>query len=256
MDQTSEEQNYTTKLIVAYDGSRYSGWQIQISGPSIQQCLEEQLAIILRQKTSVVGAGRTDAGVHAMGQVAHFHHSEPVDHYRLIASLNGMLPRDIRIKSAEEASSDFNARHSAKRKIYHYHLNIGNVQDPFLRHFSWHIREKIDLKRMQACIPHLIGVHNFTSFANEPGVGGVAKNPVRTLDRVEIVPQREGVRIEFEAKSFLYKMVRNMTGTLVEVGRGKRSPEDIPLILKAKDRRSAGVAAPPQGLFLMQVDYS
>ena len=243
------------KLTLAYDGTSYSGWQVQPNALSIQELLQDKLKILLKRETAVTGAGRTDAGVHALGQVAHFDHEEPLDTFRLLASLNGLLPRDVRIKQAECVPEAFHARYSARNKIYHYHLNLGFVQDPFQRLYSWHLPEKIDLELLRQGAALFLGTHDFSSFANEQAAGAAARNPIRTIKRIEIVPEREGIRLEFEGESFLYKMVRNLTGFLVEVAKGKRDPREIPAILAARDRRKAGQAAPAKGLFLMRVDY-
>lgn len=248
-----KKQRY--KLVLSYDGTAYSGWQRQPNALSIQQIVQEKLAILLKRKIPVTGAGRTDAGVHALAQVAHFDHEELLDLYKIRASLNGLLPRDIRVRSVEFATQDFHARFTAVNKIYHYHLNLSQVQDPFVRLYSWHIFEKIDLKLLSECGKLFLGTHDFTSFANEPGAGAAGKNPIRTLKRIDVIEERTGVRMEFEGASFLYKMVRNLTGTIVEVAQGKRNLSEIPDILAARNRRMAGKAAPPQGLFLIRVDY-
>ena len=243
------------KMTIVYDGTSYSGWQIQPNAVTIQEILQNTLEVILRSKISVIGAGRTDAGVHALGQVAHFQHAEEIDLYRFLASVNGVLPKNIRVTEVEPVPPSFHARYSAVNKRYHYHLSLGRVQDPFKRLYSWHISEKLDLDLLQECTQLFLGTHDFTSFANEAKLGAASKKPVRTLKKLNIVPERTGIRLEFESESFLYKMVRNITGTLVEVARGKRDIKDVPKILEAKDRRKADRAAPPQGLFLMGVDY-
>ena len=249
------KQFYKYKLTLSYDGTQYNGWQIQPNGVTIQQILADKIEIFLKQKTEVIGAGRTDAGVHALGQVAHFQHSEALDLFKALASINGLLPRDIRVKKIENVDNDFHARYSAVNKEYHYHLNLNFVQDPFLRLYSWHLPDKIDLHLMQECANLFLGTHDFTSFANESHSGAASRNPVRTIKRIDVIPEREGVRLEFESTSFLYKMVRNLTGTIVDAAKKKRTLSEISEALLAKDRRRAGRAAPAQGLFLMRVDY-
>ncbi|MFQ5729016.1 MAG: tRNA pseudouridine(38-40) synthase TruA [Waddliaceae bacterium] len=256
MGNPSNPQSYKYKLTLAYDGTNYSGWQIQPNALTIQEILQDKLEVILRTKTTATGAGRTDAGVHAVGQVAHFSYSEKLDLFRFLASINGLLPKDIRVKKAESVPEDFHARYSVINKAYHYHLNLGFVQDPFTRLYSWHITGKINLDVMRECAKLFVGTHDFTSFANEPNAGAVSRNPVRTLKRLDIIPEKDGIRLEFESESFLYKMVRNITGVLVEVALGKRDLQEVSEILEAKDRRKGGRAAPPQGLFLMHVDYA
>jgi tRNA pseudouridine38-40 synthase len=222
---------------------------VQPNGTSIQELLEEVLATIHQRRISVTGAGRTDAGVHALAQIAHFTLDGPPPSLR---SLNGLLPADIRVFDIAEVSDDFHARFSATGKIYHYHLWTDPVQSPFKRLYSLHHTYPLDREAVESAISHLLGTHDFTSFANE---SGAKRNPIRTIDRIDLVDQPGGLRLEFEGKSFLYKMVRNLVGTLLEVGAGKRSPNDIPTILAAGDRRAAGKAAAPHGLFLVEVHY-
>lgn len=248
-----EPRNY--KLNISYDGTNYCGWQTQPNGTAIQEVIEKHLATILKQKTPIIGSGRTDAGVHAFGQVANFHFSSPIDLYRLHGSLNGLLPQDIRIKSIEEVPLDFHAQYSPKGKTYHYHLHLDRVQNPFKRLYSLHVREQIDLTILKEAAKDFIGTHDFTSFANEAHLGTASRDPIRTLRRLDVVDQEGGVRLEFEADGFLYKMVRNIVGTLLDISSGKLQKQKLKSIFNSKDRRNAGKAAPPHGLFLMHVDY-
>jgi tRNA pseudouridine38-40 synthase len=242
------------KLILSYDGTGYSGWQVQKTGPAIQPLVQKALETVLRHPIALTGSGRTDAGVHALGQTAHFDTDQLFDPRRLRLSLNALLPPDIRVLSIEPAAPSFHARYSALSKIYHYHLHLERVADPFTRLYRHH-PAPCDLDLLSAAIPHFIGTRDFTSFANEPGRGSVSRDPVRTLFRLDLIPQSGGARLEFEADGFLYKMVRNITGTLLDVAARRIAPGAIPAILDAKDRRKAGASAPPQGLFLMQVNY-
>lgn len=243
------------KLLISYDGTLYGGWQIQPNAVSIQAHLENALQIALRQKTAVFASGRTDAGVHAKGQVAHFT-APPTDLQYLLRALNGILPVDIRILTIENAPHEFHARYSALSKEYHYHIHLDWALDPFKRLYAYHHPYALDLTLMQKAIPFFIGTHDFTSFANEASKGSAAKNPVRTLTRLDLIRMPGGARLEFEGTGFLYKMVRNITGTLLDVGRKKISPEKIPDLFALKDRRQMSCSAPPQGLFLMKVNYS
>ena len=247
---------FNYKITIFYDGTNYCGWQIQPNGMTIQEMLQDKLSIILREPIEAIGASRTDSGVHAIGQVAHFNYSQEIDLYRFLASINGVLPQDIRVKDVEQVPLDFHARYSAVNKVYHYHINLGPIQDPFKRLYSWYFPERIDFDLLQEAAAQFVGTHDFTSFANEPGTGSQATNPVRTLKRLTIVREPYGIRLEFEGESFLYKMVRNLAGTLMEVAKGKRLTTEIPEILAAKDRRKAGRAAPPHGLFLIRVEYN
>jgi pseudouridylate synthase I len=247
-------KNY--KLTISYDGTNYCGWQVQPNGVSIQEVIQKHLKTILRTEITIIGSGRTDAGVHAMGQVANFLFPETVDIYRLHGSINGLLPPDIRINNIVEVPADFHAQYSPKGKTYHYHLHLDRVQNPFRRHYNLHVKEKIDLECLKEAAKLFVGTHDFTSFANEAHLGTASRDPIRTLKRLDVVNQEGGIRLEFEADGFLYKMVRNIVGTLLDIGAGKLSKENVKEIFNAKDRRQAGKAAPPHGLFLMHVDYS
>lgn len=244
------------KLIVAYDGTRYNGWQIQPNGISIQQHIEDALSIISKnEKIRVIGSGRTDAGVHAKGQTAHFKTLQEIDLSKLLYSLNGILPQDIRIRAAEKVLDNFHSQYSAIGKEYHYHLHIHSVIDPFNRLYKWHFPHPLNLHLIEKGTKLFIGTHDFTSFANEGHAGAAAKNPVRTLYRLDCIHTEEDMRFEFEGNGFLYKMVRNIVGTLIELGKQKITLDHIEKIFAAKDRRFAAQAAPPQGLFLIKVNY-
>lgn len=243
------------KLIIAYDGTGYSGWQIQPHDKSIQQTLQQSITTILRHHVVLIGSGRTDAGVHAYGQTAHFKHETEIDLYRFHNSLNGIIPHDIRIRSVELAAPDFHAQHNAVGKEYHYHLYLDKVMDPFRRLYCWQIYHTLDRDLLRQAASLFVGTHDFTSFANEAHRGTASKDPIRTLRRLDVIDEEGGVRLEFEGDGFLYKMVRNIVGTLVDVASGKRPIEDIPKIFASTDRRQCSMAAPPQGLFLMRVEY-
>ncbi len=244
------------KIIVAYDGTRFGGWQIQPNTTSIQALIEAALAIVLRQKISVIGSGRTDAGVHARGQVAHFESSSKIDLPKLMRSLGALLPSDIRILNIEPTVPDFHARYQAQSKEYHYHILLHQTLDPFKRLYVYHHPYPLDLVEIEKGCRLLLGTHDFTSFANEASKGSAAKDPIRTLFRVQMHQEPGGIRLEFEGDGFLYKMVCNMTGTLLNIGKGKISAQSIPALFEAKDRRQASDAAPPQGLFLVKVNYT
>ena len=241
------------KISLSYDGTEFGGWQVQPNAPSIQENIQETLSIILREQVEVTGASRTDAGVHAAGQVAHFSTDSTIDPKRLIASLNALLPETIRVHDLTHVADDFHARYEARRKIYHYHLYLHPTLDPFRRRFATHIPYPLDRQLLSDACHHFIGTHDFTSFANE---GGAAKTKVRTIYRLECIQEEPHLlRLEFEGDGFLYKMVRNIVGTLLDIARGYTPLEKLPSIFAAKDRRAAGLSAPPQGLFLMKVIY-
>ena len=243
------------KLTLAYDGTNYCGWQVQTEKTSIQSLIQQALQTALRHPLNLTGSGRTDAGVHAQGQTAHFDTDLPFDPARLRLSLNALLPPDIRILLIEPAAPDFHARYSAQSKIYHYHLHLDRIANPFTRLYRWQIHKKLDLGLLKAAAATFLGTHDFTSFTNEPQRGSVVHDPIRTLTRLDLTPIPQGIRLEFQADGFLYKMVRNITGTLIECASNKIPPSQIPLILAAKDRRKAFMTAPPQGLFLVEVIY-
>ncbi len=244
------------KMIIAYDGTNYPGWQVQKKQISIQQKIEEALSLLIKETVRVIGSGRTDAGVHALAQVAHFKTSNPVkdlSHLRL--QLNGILPFDIRIKSIESVDDSFHAQLSALGKLYIYHLHVSSVSDPFTRLYSLHIRKKLDIPLLKEAAKLFTGTHDFSSFSNKPEHGSAGKDPVRTLFRLDVVEKGEKIDLEFEGDGFLYKMVRNITGVLLEVATGKRKINEINEIFAAKDRRKSGMAAPAHPLFLVRVDY-
>ena len=244
------------KLTLSYIGTHYSGWQVQTNALSIQHVLQEALKVILRgEEVIVIGSGRTDAGVHAVGQVAHFKSPQELNTQKLLHSLNGLLPLDIRVFKVEKVPLDFHSQRSAIGKEYHYHLYTERVMDPFRRPYCWHLLREIDGALLKNAASVFVGTHDFTSFANEAYAGAAARNPVRTLYRLDCVSISNGYRLEFEGNGFLYKMVRNIVGTLVDVASKKMALEDIAVIFEAKDRKRASQAAPPQGLFLMRVAY-
>ncbi len=241
------------KLTIAYDGTRFSGWQVQENALSIQALIQTALQTALRHPLDLTGSGRTDAGVHARGQTAHFDTDVPFDASKLRLSLNALLPSDIRILAIDPTSPTFHARYSATSKIYHYHLHLDPISDPFTRAYRHQVFGPFDPHKLLQALPHFLGTHDFLSFANTKEVPQT--DTIRTLRRLDPVEQKGGLRLEFEGDGFLYKMVRNITGTLLDIAAGKLDPTSIPQILAARDRRKAGSAAPPHGLFLIEVIY-
>lgn len=244
------------KLLLSYDGTHYSGWQIQDNAQSIQTCVQTALATALGQNIPIVGSGRTDSGVHALEQVAHFVCEKEFPLQKLLFSLNGLLPPDIRVHALTPVPLDFHARYSATSKIYRYYLHLQPVASPFTRLYSYHIPYPLDLPLMKKSAHFFIGKQNFTSFSNEAHLGSASRDPIRHLKRLEIMETEQGLFFELEADGFLYKMVRNIVGTLLEVARGKLPIEKIPQIFAALDRRAAPSTAPPHGLFLVKVLYA
>jgi tRNA pseudouridine38-40 synthase len=246
---------HTYKLTIAYDGTCYSGWQIQPNATSIQEIIQKALSTFTKEKISLIGSGRTDAGVHAVGQVAHFRSTQKFDPEKLLKALNGMLPVDIRILKVEEEKNSFHAQKSAQSKIYHYHITLDSFIMPCERLYTTHIRKQIDIDLLERCAKEFIGTHDFTSFANKASEGAASKNAVRTITRLDVIKTKHGIRLEFEGTGFLYKMVRNIVGMLLAVASHKRKIEEVKLLFKVKDRRQAPLSAPASGLFLIRVIY-
>ncbi len=242
------------KMTIAYDGTLYGGWQSQINTTSIQTMIQNALSILLRKPIKVIGSGRTDAGVHALGQVAHFRYSGAFVFSKLLLSLNALLPPDIRILQIDLVPSSFHARFSAVSKLYHYYLHLDPVIDPFQRLYTHRPPHPVDLDLLKEPAQHFVGTHDFTSFANTRS--SLSKNGnVRTIHSLEITQRDKGACLAFEGNGFLYKMVRNIVGTLLDVSSGKITISDIDRIFGARDRRAGRIAAPAQGLFLVEVRY-
>jgi len=241
------------KLIIAYDGTDYKGWQIQTSAPTIQGVIEEKLGIILNQKTRVTGSGRTDTGVHALNQVVHFITNSRIETESLKKGLNSLLPPDIVVKELSEVDADFHARYSAKSRVYKYLVWRGDTFSPFYRRFSWQMHYQLDLEEMRKAAECLVGLHDFASFE---GTGSASLTSEREIMRFTIRGRAKGwIVTTIEATAFLRHMVRNIMGTLIEVGKGSMTVAEFRDILESKDRSRAGITAPPQGLFLKKVKY-
>ncbi|MGD0021480.1 MAG: tRNA pseudouridine(38-40) synthase TruA [Smithellaceae bacterium] len=241
------------KMIVEYDGTAYCGWQRQENGSTIQQVLEEAIQLITGEKVTVIGSGRTDAGVHALNQAAHFKSSSRLPVNNIYRGMNSVLPLDIVVKELEEVTDDFHAQHDVKSKIYVYKICNQRLRPVLGRNYFWFIRFPLDLVRMRKAAQFLIGTHDFSCFC---ATGTHVKDRVRTIIDMEIKAGDEGlIEITVEAHGFLKYMVRNIIGTLVEIGRGKRKPEEMKVIIEARNRKIAGVTAPACGLFLKEVKY-
>ncbi len=252
----------SVKLTLAYDGTDYVGWQRQANGVSIQAVLEDALARIEDRRVTLAGSGRTDAGVHALGQVASVRLCCPLNEQELIRALNSMLPRDIRVLCAERADSDFHARYAALSKTYRYRVVTSKVLSPFEQRYSWHVTRALDSVQMRDASTLLCGRHDFSAFqVGEP----VSSPTIRTIFKFEmqsssVKPGDEvngGFVITFEitGDGFLRHMVRSIVGTLVQVGSGKRDLSTIERALRLGDRTEVGPTAPARGLFLVRVNY-
>ncbi len=241
------------KLLIEYDGTNYHGWQIQPQVRTIQEEIGQKIFQMTGEQVTLLGAGRTDAGVHALGQVASFKTNSKLPLETFFRGLNSLLPPDIVIKSVEEVPEDFHPQFNARNKIYQYVILNRKIPSAIHRHFSWHIPFPLDVSALQQAAACLIGKKDFSSFQaadDEPTY------PVREVRRAQWCV-REGDLLDFfiEADGFLKHMVRNIVGTLVDVGKGKISVADFQKIIEAKDRRLAGMTAPAQGLFLLAIKY-
>jgi tRNA pseudouridine38-40 synthase len=239
-----------TKLVIEYDGSLFHGWQIQPGLRTVQDEIEKALYTILNRKVDLIGAGRTDAGVHALGQVANFQTENPPEAETVRKSLNGILPEDIIILEAEKVDPDFNARYSAKSRSYKYRVHLGRTA--IQRNFVWEVTYALNLDILLRATKMIEGEHDFTSFCL------AESSKESNLCKVKQALWEEGkdeLTFSIEADRFLHSMVRSLVGTLIEVGRGYYSVSDFGDILEARDRRKAGPTAPAQGLYLVKVKY-
>lgn len=253
----------TLKLTLAYDGTRFVGWQRQATGESVQALIEDAFARFGGEHVPAHGAGRTDAGVHALGQVASIRTCIGHDGGAVLRGLNAALPPEIRVLAVEDVDPAFHARFSAVSKTYRYLLCTTPVADPFNRAYAWHIPQRLDVPAMQEAGGRLVGTHDFSAFRS---VGSAVTDGVRTISRSMVMPSdvslaasgavRCGIlAYEVTGTGFLRHMVRAVVGTLVEVGRGWRTPESVAALLADGTRAQAGRTAPPHGLFLVRVDY-
>ncbi len=261
----------TLKLTIAYDGSNYAGWQRQANALSIQQVLEDEIAAIVGAHHPLNAAGRTDAGVHAAAQVASITIDHAIPSDELLRALNARLRAgDIRIRSIEEMPERWDARIYAKGKTYRYAIWNGATPSPFLRHVVWHVPQPLDLDRMQRATAHIVGEHDFVAFqgrgsdvlttirrviAAEIGEMNVHTDQPISLSPLDVEMDARLFRFEISGTGFLRHMVRTLVGTLVDIGRGNREPDDMRAIIESKDRAKAGNTAPPHGLMLWRVTY-
>ena len=247
------------KLTIAYDGTDFHGWQIQANKPTVQGEIVAVLRRLTQENVQLPGAGRTDAGVHALGQVGSFRTQSALSAGEFQRALNALLPPAIRIVSAEETGPDFSARWSAKGKVYRYRLYRGKVVPPMLWRYVLHYPFPLDEEAMKEAAAKFVGVHDFTSFAASTGSEDDDKerNMEREIYSTELKRADDGEELWFtvHGRSFLRYMVRKMVGTLLEVGRGKLSPADIERLYELKDRSKSGPTMPPQGLFMVRVDH-
>jgi tRNA pseudouridine38-40 synthase len=244
------------KATIAYDGSEYSGWQVQVDRPSVQQTLEAAIERITGEPTRIVASGRTDAGVHALGQVVSFSSVNRLSADELCRALNAHTPRDICVRDVREAPDGFHAIRDAKSKRYRYIVDDHRLPDVFQRRHAWHVPQRLNVDAMARAARVILGTHDFSSFEAS---GSERASSVRTVTDILIARSsgtlQDNIVIEIEADGFLYNMVRNIVGTLIEVGRGAQAENWVADVLAAKNRKAAGPTAPPQGLFLVCVQY-
>lgn len=257
------------RLTLAYDGTNYFGWQIQPNGQSIQSTLRDAVTKLTGEVPTILAAGRTDAGVHALGQVANFRTNSTIPSEKMRAGLQNFLPHDIVVRDVADVDVNFHATYSAKQKRYRYIIHNSRVNDPFLRHYAWRVGFELDTQRMNDAAQMLLGTHDFRCFESEfpnkaTSVRTVFEAVVGSSSRwqlwsrpCDVRPFGDGPFVSFDivADGFLYNMVRAIVGTLVKVGRKKWTPDDVKRIIENQDRSQAGETAPPQGLYLVEVDY-
>lgn len=239
-------------LIVAYDGTNYSGWQFQPNADTIEGRLNAALSELLEEEICVVGASRTDAGVHSMGNVAVFDTESRIPAEKLAFAINARLPEDIIVQKSMEVNADFHPRKCDCVKTYEYRIYTGRMENPQLIRYTWHRYGQLDIEAMRRGAAYLVGEHDFTSFC---AVASDALSKVRTIYSIEVKEQSKVLTIRVKGNGFLYNMVRIIAGTLVDVGMGRTDPEDIPGILEGRDRRLAGTTAPAKGLTQVGIEY-
>ena len=242
----------TLRLVLAYDGTAYNGWQVQPSQPTVQGLLTEACRRLFGEPLRLVGASRTDAGVHALGQVASLHVESRLHPLAVRSALNSYLPPDIRVLAVADAPPGFDARRSAVSKRYAYLIDSGPVPNPLLRRYAWHIAHPLAPEAMAAGLRALRGKHDFSAFCAAAGRG---RAPTCTLFSGRLLSRRGMVAVVLSADSFLHHMVRNVVGSLVEIGRGNRGPGWMAELLAGHDRRRGGPTAPGHGLTLLRVSY-
>ncbi len=240
------------KLTVEYEGTAYAGWQRQPHHPTIQAAIEDAIFMVTQQHIPTVGAGRTDSGVHALGQVVSFQTNKDLVDSQWASALNSTLPKDISVISSVKVPDDFHARFSAKGKIYEYRMILQPSRPAIDRHRAWHFPYHLDTEAIHQAIPHFLGTHDFTSFR---GQRSKTLNPICTISHLSHSFESPSLTIRIEGDRFLKQMVRAIVGTLIEVGQHKRQSNTMLEILHAKDRQAAGRTAPPHGLYLLQVLY-
>ncbi|MBQ9314425.1 MAG: tRNA pseudouridine(38-40) synthase TruA [Clostridia bacterium] len=241
------------KLTIEYDGKNFAGWQVQPGKESIQSEIERAIAEITGEEVEIFGSGRTDAGVHALGQVANFHTNSLIEVAKFPYAINAKLKKSIVIKNAEEVPERFHARYNVKEKTYRYVINNDEFPSALDRYREFHIPYKLNIENMKKALTYFKGSHDFKSFMSSGG--NKKKTTVRTLTKCELFQKDGKIIIELTGDGFLYNMVRIICGTIIDIGLGKINPEEIPMIIESRDRTKAGRTLPPHGLYLKEVRY-
>lgn len=240
------------KLTVAYDGTNYHGWQIQKNALSVEEVLTNALCDLLGEEIELAGASRTDAGVHAMGNVAVFDTKTKIPPDKIAAAVNQRLPEDIRVMESKEVDVTFHPRYCVSRKTYEYRITNAKIQLPTKRLYSYFVYIPLDMERMEQTAQYFIGEHDFGGFCS---AGSQVKTTVRKIYDIKVFQNGEDIKIQVTGNGFLYNMVRIIAGTLVEVGMGRREPDRVRLAIETADRSLAGPTAPAHGLTLMKIEY-
>lgn len=240
------------KLTIEYDGKDFNGWQKQPDKLNIQGEIERAIFEVTGENVDLTASGRTDAGVHSLGQTANFKMENPMPIQKIPLAINSKLKKTIRVKSAEEVDDRFHARYNCKGKKYRYVINNAPIESALYRDYELHIANVLDVKKMQEAANFFVGKFDFSAFKSS---GTSSKNSVREIYKAEVIKEGDRINIELTGSGFLYNMVRIISGTLVDVGLGKLEPNDIPKIIESKDRDNAGKTLPPQGLYLVEVYY-
>jgi tRNA pseudouridine38-40 synthase len=240
------------KIKIAYDGTDYHGWQTQLNRPTIQETIEQAISVVMKQNVNLTGSGRTDSGVHALGQVANFTSDTNIPEEKIKIALNANLPRDIRIIESEYVSSEFNSRFDAHDKTYMYQIFNDRVWNPFYSRYSCFVPANLDFEKMEKAVKFLIGTHDFRSFM---AAGSEVKTTVRTIYDARLIKEGKIIKLYINGNGFLYNMVRIISGTLIDIGKGIKTVQCIEKAINHADRTLLGHTAEPQGLFLVNVSY-
>lgn len=240
------------RLKIAYDGTGYHGWQTQLNKATIQETIEQSISTVMKQKVNLIGSGRTDSGVHALGQVANFIADTNIPEEKIKIALNSNLPTDIRIVHSEDVNLEFNSRFDAHDKTYMYQIYNDRVGSPFYSRYSCFVPSKLDFEKMNVALKFLIGTHDFKGFM---AAGSQVKTTVRTVYEARLIKEDRLIKLYITGNGFLYNMVRIIAGTLIDVGKNTKTPECIEKAINEMDRRFLGQTAEPQGLYLMNVNY-